>query len=573
MYFSFGAGYALRLLVSIFSLRQHYDGPVTVFLAPDRRVDALRRPLEQLVCDVRIFDDISKSGSRHRIFLESPYDATLVLDSDTIITAAVDDLWEPLEREGVLLTRFHPPPYGVGGTADRPGWNNRVVMLEQVRHLVDEATYADAVHRLTHNRIDINVGVMGIARPRGEAFLADWAERMKRGRRRSITLLDEMLVVALSAKHRHYLAGEEWNCPADEFFRRSNLADARVIHYFADGARVMGIRLGRNPASWAGKKWFETYNLAARSMDLGRWTRLDPKFTGRYRRLFAHGPGHAARLVIRSIGYRRKTVRRKKNRRFAEQARFFAQQRSLDVLEALGYRFQLNRSAEATVIILSYKRMTNIPLIVRSALMCDFVKRVIVSNNNPDVDLASYVAADDERFELVQQSRHLGPSYRYDLAREHASDYYICIDDDVFPSPWQLRRLFRSMVDDPSVPRGTGGEVYDAHKKRLRQKVIDYRLWRNQSQPVDVILQVYAFTRCHLDRYFELVKNVATENSAIVNSEDVIISLAGSGRPILEDVGYVYKCPSRADPSVALHKQDGFFDYRLDLFHRASEVA
>jgi hypothetical protein len=109
--------------------------------------------------------------------------------------------------------------------------------------------------------------------------------------------------------------------------------NTRVIRHHDNGDRVMGIQLRGNSASWTGRKWFETCNFAA-------------------------------------------------------------QQWLLDVLEPLGCRFPLNRSAGATVIILSYKRMTNISLIFRSALMCGFVRCVIVSNNNPDVDLGPHVVAD-----------------------------------------------------------------------------------------------------------------------------------------------------------------------------------
>jgi hypothetical protein len=68
-------------------------------------------------------------------------------------------------------------------------------------------------------------------------------------------LLDEMLVVALIGDYPHFLADEIWNCPADECFRRTNLADAVIIHYFADGHHLFGNqRMGRNPGTWAGKK-------------------------------------------------------------------------------------------------------------------------------------------------------------------------------------------------------------------------------------------------------------------------------------------------------------------------------
>src|SRR5581483_8442512 len=205
-------------------------------------------------------------------------------DSDLLFVAPIEPLWEPVERDGVLVTRFYPPPYGV----DKSGWPNRVQLLNGVRHLVDADTYAEALRRLLDERVDVNVGVMGISRPRGDAFLHDWAEGMEKGRSADIPLLDEMLTLALLPKHHHFLADEKWNCPADEFFRRTNLADACVIHYFADGWRVGRIRIGRNPATWAGQKWYRAHAGMSRRLDLAAWERSDPTFTGPLRRAAAN---------------------------------------------------------------------------------------------------------------------------------------------------------------------------------------------------------------------------------------------------------------------------------------------
>jgi len=287
LFFNFGRSYVLRLLVSVFTLRRVYDGPVTVFHAgEDDSGVRLKAQLKKLDCDVVFVDRISKSWDRHRFFQDSPYRTTLVFDSDLLFFEPFDELWEPLEREGLLLTRFFPSPYGVDGSPDRPGWANRVGHLESVRGFLDADTHAEAFRRLVEERIDINVGVMGISRPLGEPFLADWSERMERGRSSGILLFDEMLTVGLAGKYPHYLADEKWNCPADEFFRRTNLADARIIHYFADGLRVHEIRLGRNPFTWAGKKWYEACREAGQVLDLGPWKSTDPAFDGLILRLY-----------------------------------------------------------------------------------------------------------------------------------------------------------------------------------------------------------------------------------------------------------------------------------------------
>lgn len=278
VFFNFGARCALRLLVAVSSLRTHYHGPLTVFLVPDRSSSALARDLEALKVDVTFMEGLSKSFDRHRLFETSPYPTTLMLDSDLLFTGSIDPLWDEIEREGVLFTRFYPSPYGVDGTEAAPGFGNRIAHLSDLKPIIDPELFEQAKRRMLEDRIDINAGVMGIARPKGDAFLSEWSHLMEKGRGRSIYLLDEISVVALSAKHPHYLADEIWNCPADEYFRRTNLADARIIHYFAEGARVYSNPLGRNPHTWAGRKWLEACVEAQSHIDLREWIKCDPDF-------------------------------------------------------------------------------------------------------------------------------------------------------------------------------------------------------------------------------------------------------------------------------------------------------
>jgi len=573
VFFTYGGKYALRLLVAVHSLRRFYDGPITTYLARDTTPAALRTPLERLGSDVVLIDGLRSPADRWRLFRDSPYPATLMFDSDLIFCAPIDDLWGPLEHEGVLVTRFFPPPYGVDGTAERRGWSDRVALLEGIRGLVDARVYEAALERLVNERLDVNIGVMGIARPRGDAFLADWAQALERDPGRRALLLDEMTVVSILPNHRHFLAEEAWNCPADEFFRRTNLADARVIHYFADGNHVYGMRLGRNPETWAGRKWYDAYRETARQLDLRPWERADPTLRppGPLRRLFPRGAGRPIRMVLRDA---RDLVRRLGNRITAlvQRSTYFpARQVVLNGLARLGYRLPLGRPAKATVIILSYQRMGNIPVIVRNALLCGFVERIVISNNNPDVDLEPYVPLTDPRVELVQQRRRRWPSYRYELASAHPSEYYLCIDDDVFPTPWQLRRLLTALVADPEAPRGSAGHTYDRLSGKFDYYLPPLFLRRHQGRPVDVILHTYAFTRRHLQRYYTLLAEIGIGNDDLESSEDVIISFAGTRSAVVVPVGRMYECASFKDPAVATHQQSGFDDFRKDLFLRLSE--
>ena len=276
VFFNFGSAYALRLLVAIHSLRKYYAGPISVFLIEDEFSGSLKGEFAKLNALPISVDALSRSFDRHRLFLESPYETTLAFDSDLVFFDTIDSLWPELERRGVLATCFHPAPYGLDGTPERPG--GRMGMMMAIRELVDPAVYEGAVRRITTVGKDVNIGVLGVSRPRGDGFLHDLASHLERGRGSNIMLLDEMLVVSLLGLHDHYLADEVWNCPADEFYRKTNLRDAKIIHYFAEGAIYRGIYVGRKRSSWAGLKWFDAFESASKDLNLDAWKSRDPLF-------------------------------------------------------------------------------------------------------------------------------------------------------------------------------------------------------------------------------------------------------------------------------------------------------
>ena len=244
------------------------------------------------------------------------------------------------------------------------------------------------------------------------------------------------------------------------------------------------------------------------------------------------------------------------------------QRRYLFSLLRLGARVQLAGGEKATVIILSYKRMENIRRILTSVLLCGFVDRVIVSNNNPDVDLSRYIPHQDPRIDLIQHKVHKGPSYRYDLARECDGEYFICIDDDVFPNPWQLRRMFMSLLQMPSRPFGCTGQVYDEHLRKWKMVKSRSLFPGNLTGQVDVILHIYVFTRKHLERYFEILGTIGVRNEDIHSSEDVIISFTGIRPPVFVDVGYMPQCSTQDDPAVATWQREDFLEYRGELYRK-----
>jgi len=235
----------------------------------------------------------------------------------------------------------------------------------------------------------------------------------------------------------------------------------------------------------------------------------------------------------------------------------------------LRLREKIPGNEKLSVVLLSYRRMKNLPHIVDSLLLCDFVGEIILSNNNPEVRMEDFVRVRDPRFRIINQPARRYPSCRYDLARELQARYFMSIDDDLFLTPGQVRKLFLSLIANPSVPHGAAGEDLTVEAG----KVVSHRTVRGEGRETDVILWAYAFTREHLLNYFALIDRLGIDNGDLRVSEDVVISFSGNGRARCENLGRMLCCASASDHEIATWMQDGFYEHRDHLYLQCRNAA
>jgi hypothetical protein len=228
----------------------------------------------------------------------------------------------------------------------------------------------------------------------------------------------------------------------------------------------------------------------------------------------------------------------------------------------LRLREKVPGNEKISVVLLSYRRMKNLRPIVDSLLLCDFVGQIILSNNNPKVRMEDFVRVRDPRLRIINQPARRYPGWRYSLARELPAQYFMSIDDDLFLTPGQVRKLFLSLLANPSVPHGAGGEDFVVDDG----KVVARRHVGGQDRETDVIVWAYAFTREHLQKYFALLERMRIDNGDLKASEDVIISFCGHGRARCQDLGRLLCCASAQDAKIATWRQDGFLEHRCQLY-------
>lgn len=206
----------------------------------------------------------------------------------------------------------------------------------------------------------------------------------------------------------------------------------------------------------------------------------------------------------------------------------------------------------ATFILLSYARPRNMQRIIDSISQARSCGRIILSNNQPALNIYDHIDAGCDLLEVVQQDQEWTPIKRYCIARECDGELFVCIDDDVFMTPDQIDRLVGELRNDRSRPHGISGQLMEIRGGRVRTKggII------NMTREVSVLNMAYAFTRDHVRRYFELLDRLGIADPRDLGVfDDIILSFTGAHPPKCHDLGPLELCPTWDLEGVAVWKR------------------
>lgn len=219
-------------------------------------------------------------------------------------------------------------------------------------------------------------------------------------------------------------------------------------------------------------------------------------------------------------------------------------------------------SHDVTLIIPSYHRARarNLDVIVRNALRCPFVRRVIVSNHNPDLKVRDWVTVGDDRVTLIDQPVRRGCGQGWIVASEHPATHYLVVDDDTIPRPEQLARLFAELLADPSVPHGMAG--WQSQGEFVERREAD----------VECVFCVYAVTRQHVERYVQYVHEMTQQfdvapEAVEFYADDLVISHTGPRSARVHDLGWVLRCRTSDRPDVAISQDKEFWPRRIEVLN------
>jgi hypothetical protein len=221
--------------------------------------------------------------------------------------------------------------------------------------------------------------------------------------------------------------------------------------------------------------------------------------------------------------------------------------------------------ATVTFILLSFARPQNIQRILDAILASKYCGRIILSNNQPAINILDHIEPPGERLEVIQQKQETLPINRYLMARECPGEFFVCIDDDIFLTTGQIDSVIAALIEDPARPHGVWGQDIIVENGKIRIKLGVHGV----SREVTILNQVYAFTRVHVQNFFRILAAIECADPYQLGPvEDIVLSYSGAARPFCHDVGALNTCPTSNQEGIALWKSGGFADQRLDILGR-----
>jgi len=231
VFFNYGHRCIIRLLTSLYSLRQYYDGPITVLLnINDKHNQDLIDDMGSFNVTIRFFS-FANALERWRciikpyIISQSPYTYTLLVESDILFIKHIDEIWPHIKNHDLVLTKL----------------------------------------RIKKKRA--NIGIMGINNPTdSNPLITQWRELVElMFYNKNPQAIDEKAINIISKQYKTKLLDRSWNLASKYPLDR----ETRAIHFIGDKHRRY-----EHPH---GKLWYDYFIRMATNMDISRWYWTDDK--------------------------------------------------------------------------------------------------------------------------------------------------------------------------------------------------------------------------------------------------------------------------------------------------------
>ncbi|KKR81454.1 MAG: hypothetical protein UU73_C0001G0066 [Candidatus Daviesbacteria bacterium GW2011_GWA1_41_61] len=186
----------------------------------------------------------------------------------------------------------------------------------------------------------------------------------------------------------------------------------------------------------------------------------------------------------------------------------------------------MGKLEKITVVLLSWKRLKNIPIILDSLYRSKDVDEIILWNNNTTVQF-SYK---NKKLLLFNSPSNFGTSARWCVALLAKNPNILFIDDDLVLTPSQINILLKKYLSDNK-------RIYGCFGKNLEDNKY---VFKTANGEVDIVLgRVMLFNKRYLYQFFQW------SQGKVGNVEDdILFSLIFRKKHYVVDVGEIKELPS-----------------------------
>jgi hypothetical protein len=210
-------------------------------------------------------------------------------------------------------------------------------------------------------------------------------------------------------------------------------------------------------------------------------------------------------------------------------------------------------------VILNYKRRDNVAPIVRACLNATGIETIhVIDQADPDQQLQTLPVSARV---VAMRARNIGSGRRLSYAAALPCDLVIAIDDDLFLRPGQITELIGRGLEDPARVHGIWGQLILDLDGGLR--ISDGIM--NVNRPVDILNRVYVFTPEHARNALGIAASLGLERNKLGQFDDILLSFGAVRQPMCHDLGPLYECKTSNQPGIAVWKQPGFEQSRIDV--------
>lgn len=230
IYYNVGQACLVRLLVSIYSLKQHYNGPITI-ISEGVESDTICTKIATATGVDLQHSTFNTDGNKNHPFLAktkinevAPYDHNVFIDSDTVILGKIDEL-------------FNDSPFTITRMAEWSTNGNKI--SGRIRNW--SKICPDFIQPALDYGKAINTGIFAFKKD--ASIFKEWYDLTLKNRNTFIP--DEVSCQILLPRHQHIVLDCRFNYSCKH---GPNIDDIRIIHYH--GKKHCRIGLPYNADKW-----------------------------------------------------------------------------------------------------------------------------------------------------------------------------------------------------------------------------------------------------------------------------------------------------------------------------------